>query len=169
MGGSSKPADPTVTPFQEPAPPTNPIPNFFSGRTAAGGGTYQPDMGASANAFGQQPMAQPEPQPMQPMQPMMGSMGQQPSYQAPAGPPMQDMQRGGSAFSIPTRRNSDAQVPGQFGNMFGGDMRANMRNFIEPGGFDRFREMFNGGMRDVPRMPQRPQNYGIRPGTDGRG
>lgn len=48
MGGSSKPADPKVTPFQEPAPPSNPIPNFFGGQ--AGGG-YKPNTGASQQSF----------------------------------------------------------------------------------------------------------------------
>ena len=57
MGGSSKPADPKVTPFVDPAGPKNPIPNWFAGGNT-GGGMYKPDMGASASAFGQQPQQQ---------------------------------------------------------------------------------------------------------------
>jgi hypothetical protein len=159
MGGSSKPADPKVTPFQEPAPPTNPIPNFFGGQT---GGGYKPNTGASAQAFGmpqpvQQPMQQPAAQPMQqPVQGMTGGMGQ-----ANYDQPMQE-NGGRMGFSIPTRRqegprNNPFMAGGGFGGMFGGpDMRANMdRIMADPNGFqDRIMGMFKGGISGLQNAPR---------------
>lgn len=173
MGGSSKPADPKVTPYQEPAAPTNPIPNFFGGQS---GGGYKPNTGASEQAFTMpaQPTAQsfqqPAPQPMQ--QPMQG-MGQANYGQQPEND-------GRMGFSIPTRQQGFggiAQNPyggprnagnnpfmagggfgGMFGNPFGGDdMRANMERIMaDPNGFqDRILGMFRngiGGLQNAPRL-----------------
>lgn len=83
MGGSSKPADPKVTPYQEPAAPANPIPNWF---TSGAGGGYVPDTGGSQSAFGQLQPADSGPAPQTFDQPSLG------------GPPQQQMM----PFSIPT-------------------------------------------------------------------
>lgn len=65
-GGPAKAAQPTVTPFVEPAAPANPIPNWFANRTA-NAGTFTPDFTASQSSFGQQPQQAVQPQ-MQPVQ-----------------------------------------------------------------------------------------------------
>lgn len=83
MGGSSKPADPVVTPYQEPAAPTNPIPNFFGGRAGSG---FVPDTGASQQAFTMPAQAAPQ------------AAGQ--GYQEQA------MDRPSMPFSIPTRHGN---------------------------------------------------------------
>jgi hypothetical protein len=159
MGGSSKPEDPKVTPYQEPAAPTNPIPNFFGGQT---GGGYKPNTGASEQAFTMpQPMQQAAAQPMQqPMQGMTGGMGQ-PMQQED----MDQSYRGGNAFSIPTRQyggprnagNNSFMAGGNFGPMFGGgDMRANMERIAsDPNGFqDRILGMFKGGINGLQNAPR---------------
>lgn len=110
MGGSSKPADPKVTPFVEPAPPSNPIPNFFGARQDSG---YKPDFGASKASFGAPeqkpitfdapaPMQMPAMQPAMPAQQQMGNLPPMPSMGMAGG----NMEQFGNMmpFSIPTRQ-----------------------------------------------------------------
>ncbi len=162
MGGSSKPADPVVTPFQEPAAPKNPVPNWFSGGGQAN--TFAPDFSQSAKPFGNpapvaQPVAQPAPQPAM-QQPMQGGMG---DYSQP----MQPVNDGRMGFSIPTRpqgyagpRNAGGNpfmADGNFGPM-SGDMRANMDRMITPDGQQGFQDrilgMFKGGINGLQNAPR---------------
>jgi hypothetical protein len=160
MGGSSKPADPKVTPYQEPAAPTNPIPNFFGGQT---GGGYKPNTGASQQAFTMPTQAPAQPQQAapamdmpstpwqapqqpqsQPMQGMTGGMGQQgDTWGNAANANMGGMANMGGTnrpmmpFGIPTRQN--------FGQGFGGgfDTNALMQRFQSNPNF--LMDMFSGG------------------------
>lgn len=54
-GGPAKAAQPTVTPFVDPAAPKNPVQNWFAGSTQApgsGANTFTPNFNQSASAFG---------------------------------------------------------------------------------------------------------------------
>ena len=172
MGGSSKPEDPKVTPYQEPAAPKNPVPNWFSGGGQAS--TFTPDFSQSAKPFGN-PVAQPAPQPMaqpamqQPMQPMTGGMG---NYSQPMQQPSaQGQQERFTPFSIPSMPargygnpfmadgNFGPMFGGQMGNPFGGpDMRANMERMASPEGqqgfYDRIMGMFKGGINGLQNAPR---------------
>ena len=111
MGGSSKPADPKVTPFVEPAAPSKPIPNFFGGQGGAG---YTPDFNSSKAAFGQQPIQQPAQPVSQPMQPQTYSQpaaqgdwgGMNAGQQVPATGQPRPM-----SFSIPTQQDWGTFMP----------------------------------------------------------
>lgn len=147
MAGSSKPADPKVTPFQEPAPPSNPIPNFFGGQP---GGGYKPNTGASQQSF-TMPAAQPQQAPAQPQQAAPAMEAPQTPWQAPQAAPQQPqtfnqpmqgmtggmgqyganvggMNRPMMSFGIPTQQNFGMHdrlmqaMGGGFGQNFGNDM-----------------------------------------------
>ena len=148
MGGSSKPADPKVTPFVEPAAPSNPIPNYF-GQAPASGGMYKPDFGASNGAFGEPQQAtqaeQPSPAVTSPMQPQTAP------YSAPeTGFGQQTMHRG---FAIPTPQSPNmgglhdrlTQAMQGAGQFQGGGMGFDPQNFMDMIG------KFTSGFQNAPR------------------
>lgn len=81
-GGPAKAAQPTVTPFVEPAAPQNPIPNWFQGNSGATGKTsFTPDFSGSKSSFS-------TPQAQIPAAPVSTSGYSQPPAASPASPPM---------------------------------------------------------------------------------
>lgn len=160
MGGSSKPADPKVTPFVEPAAPSNPIPNYF-GQAPASGGMYKPDFGASNGAFGAPQQAtqdeQPSPAVTSPMQPQTAP------YSAPApswgngGTSQMQQSNQMTPFSIPTRRgltlqDGQARAAQNAGGMVGFDPMNFMQGLQNnPNGIMDMIGKFTSGFQNAPR------------------
>lgn len=106
-GGPAKAAQPTVTPFVDPAGPKNPIPNWFGG--GSGSNAFAPDFTQSAKAFGstapalQQAPATSAPAQQSPVQTMQAPMQtmQQPDLQY--APDDGEVFRPHMRFAIPTQ------------------------------------------------------------------
>lgn len=149
MGGSSKPADPKVTPFVEPAAPSNPVPNWFANKGTASGNAFAPDFSQSAKAFGgstpatsapplnipNMPAAQPA-QAMPTQQPTMQAPAAQTASQAPAQPvmpfsiPTQPSFGNFSQFMPPQMMQAFEQMRGMFPQL-GGQFQPRYRNYTD--------------------------------------